>query len=177
MKLRLGVTKPTEAEERELVTAVRQLDEAYPAKSPASLPDTYWQNLIVLTNRGIDEVASGKALVISWAARVAIPGVVAVLCFIIGLHYYAPERTLHRSSLSSVVMSLPEKDVDSLLADPSLVDENLSVADVGAAPVVLPKEQVADYLIENGRATDVVEGLSDKQVDEMLAALGSARSH
>src|SRR5512140_166025 len=102
MKFRQGRIEPGEAEERELEASIRGMlpregEEGIPAPSPV-----YWQNLIVHTNERIDRETSGKALSIHWALRVAFPGVLAIISFFIGLHYYVPEKVEKEESLAAV---------------------------------------------------------------------------
>jgi hypothetical protein len=84
----------------------------------------------VKINGKIDDATSGKALSISWAARVAIPGVVAIVSFLVGLHYFAPDASRHAPSVAEVVLALPPAAIDSLLVDPSRADPSLSAEDV-----------------------------------------------
>ena len=162
-----------DTEEKGLAESIRAMARQPGDTLSSSPPDAYWQNLIVRTNQRIDDVTSGKALIISWAARVAIPGVVALLSFLVGLYYYAPEQPGQRSSLTAVVLSLPIHAVDSLLADPTQVNESLSLADIGGDPFALPREQIADYFIETVKANTLMEGMTDQQVNEVLTVLGT----
>ena len=172
MKFRLEKPNITPFDERALADEIRGA--AGPEQGGHSVSDAYWQNLIIRTNRRIDEVTSGKALSISCAARVAIPGVVAILCFYVGLHYYAPDLK-GSDSLTSVVLSLPGAEVDSLLADPSQLDATISVADLGENPFDIPKEQMAEYFIDHGRPSALLEAMTDDQVNEVLTTLGSRK--
>lgn len=173
MKGRTGIPNFAETEEKELVESVRAMVPQMSDAPTAMPPDVYWQNLIVRTNRRIDDATSGKAIMMSWVARVAVPGVVAILSFVVGLHYYAPEQPGQRSSLTAVVLSLPGRTMDSLLLDPSQVNGSLSVADVGTDPFDLPKEQIADYFIETGKTSSLLEGLTEQQVNDVLIVLGT----
>jgi hypothetical protein len=173
MKRRTGIPGHAEADEKELTESIHALLQRLSDAPPAGPPDAYWQNLILRTNARIDEATSGKAIMMSWFARVAVPGVVAILSFVVGLHYYAPESPNQRSSLTAVVLSLPGRTMDSLLLDPSQLASSLSVQDVGTDPFDLPKEQIADYFIETGKATSLLEGLTDQQVSDVLTILGT----
>ncbi len=133
--------------------------------------DVYWQNLLVRTNRRIDEVSSGKALSISWALRVAIPGVVAIISFLIGLHYYAPERPSRGTSVEAVVLSLPAEAQDSLLATLPLSDRLAALSSSGDY-FDLSREQITDYMIDNGTTSMLLETLTDDQVEKLLVSLG-----
>jgi hypothetical protein len=172
MKFRQAEITRAESEERLLEEDVRRL--AAPEPPPLSPGDEYWPNMLVRVNRRIDDATSGRALSLSWAYRVAIPGVVAILSFLVGLHYYAPERTTTQRTLSAVVLSLPAQSADSLIADPEQVDPSLSVEDIATAdPLEIPDEDAADYFIAHGGSTALLESMTDKQASEVLAVLNS----
>jgi hypothetical protein len=174
MKFRHEKIGITDAEERELERAVRAMSGAE-QEPPTAPPEAYWQNQIIRSNQRIDHATSGKALSINWAFRVAIPGVVAVLSFVIGLHYYVPEKPRQTESVSEVLLSLPTQAVDSLLAGNAAIDASVSVADVGADIFRFSQAQIADYLITRGAAETLMEGLSDQQVGDLVSALGSVQ--
>ena len=90
MKLRRDKTEVTGSLEHDAVEAVRALVREKHIAELSEPSSAYFANLLVKTNQRIDAVTSGKALSISWLARVAVPGVVAILFFFIGLHYYVP---------------------------------------------------------------------------------------
>ena len=136
-------------------------------------PDAYWQNLIVKINRRIDGATSGKALSISWAARVAIPGVVAIVSFLVGFHYLVPDASRHEPSVADVVLSLPPATIDSLLIDPSRVDPSPSVEDVAPDVFVFSRQQIAEYLIDNGNPGAAVDEISVGEASTVLAVLSS----
>ena len=171
MKFRQLRSVAEEGQERELEAEVRRLAASEPA--PPAPPDTYWANLIIRTNERIDDATSGKALSLSWAFRVAIPGVVAILSFLVGLHYYAPESS-QRSSLEAIVLSMPAQAADSLVDNPERVDPSLSIEEVIATdPLAVPREEAAEYYIDNERSTTLMESMSDEQVTQVLSVLGS----
>jgi len=145
---------------------------------PSPLPPSpsYWSTLLVRTNQRIDEATSPKALTISWAARVAIPGVVAILSFFIGLHYFIPMGAQNAAPLNAIVTALPERTLDTLLSDPSWLGSSLSAADLGVDPFEMPKEQLAEYMISSANVGTVSEAFSDDQVTEVLTILGSRSS-
>ncbi len=176
MKFRNEKREITEEQEKELAAAIRTLATRPGEGGPASPPDTYWHNLMVRTNRGIDDATSPRALSISWAARVAIPGVVAVVCFLIGLHYYAPGEPDMRSAITQTILSLPPGIVDSLIADPSQLSESMSVADIGGDVFDVSHEQIAEYFLESGGPLTVMEAMPDIQAQEVLAVLAENRT-
>ncbi len=133
--------------------------------------DPYWQNLLVRTNRRIDEVSGVKALSISWALRVAIPGVVAIVFFLIGLHYYAPQRQEKETSIEAVVLSLPTEAQDSLLTTLPF-DDRLSAVSSDQRLFEPTQEQIAAYMMDNGSTEVLVQTLTDSQFDELLNGLG-----
>jgi len=138
---------------------------------PPNLPAVYWANLIARTNSKIDDATSAKALSISWAARVAIPGVVAILFFFIGLHYYAPDIPTKEGSVTSLVNTLPAATVDSILINPERLDANLSEQDVSGDIFQFSSDQISEYLIAKGSMQTAVDNLSDSDVAAVLAVL------
>lgn len=162
----------SEAESR-LTSEIDQLSGPAGESGPLRPPDPYWQNLIVRINRRIDDATSGKALSISWAARVAIPGVVAIVSFLVGLHYLVPDASRHEPSVADVVLALPPAAIDSLLIDPSRADPSLSVADVATDVFVFSRQQIADYLIDNGNPGAAVDEIPDGEATMVLAELSA----
>ena len=94
MKSKQPTPEHRDAEEREASNELRTL--LRPNELLEQGPDdAYWHDLIARTNRRLDEAASGKAISISWAARVAIPGVVAIIFFFVsGIILYSKIRKL-----------------------------------------------------------------------------------
>ena len=170
MKHKEGIQPTSDFDERraveELKTRLRSLHEPHPV-----LPYSYWSNLLVRTNDRIDNATSVRAISISWAARVAIPGVVAILFFFIGLHYYVPDRPKSENSVTSMVNTLPQEAVDSILSDPERLGTSLSVGDVSPDIFQFSTEQISDYLLAAGGAQTVVENMSDNEVATLLSAL------
>jgi hypothetical protein len=174
MKLRQEKIGITDAEEHELEASVRSLAVQSGGDGSAGLPPpVYWQNLIVRINTRIDREESGKMLSIHWALRVAIPGVVAILSFVIGLHYYVPQRATTEESVSAVILSLPAQSVDSLLLNPSPLAVSLSIAEVGGNLFDMTQEQIADYLIHQGSVQILIESMSDQQLGDVMVELGA----
>jgi hypothetical protein len=171
MKLRLTIPKVDEAIERELEESVRGA--AGRDQSGEDVPQAYWQNLIIRTNRRIDDVSSGKGITISWAARVAIPGVVALISFMIGLRYYTPELTTGRDALADVVLALPNGVADAGFQNyPLNASEAMEV--VGERMLEVSGQQMHDYFIEEGGMRSVLEVLTEEQVSEVLTLLESS---
>lgn len=175
MKLRHGTTPIDDRAEEELAHEVRREAANLGEVGQQPPPDAYWPNLIVRTNDRLDQATSGKALTISWAARVAIPGVVAILSFLVGLRYFAPQQESHTPTLAKVVLSMPQPSIDTLLSGLSEISAAVSVADLGLDPLNPEKEEIASYLIDSGSVTTLEESMSDQQVTAVLAALGSYR--
>jgi hypothetical protein len=173
MKYRMEKNPLTDEAERELTSAIRQLAGPPGAGEKSPVPDSYWQNLIVKVNARIDTATSGKALSISWAARVAIPGVVAIVSFLVGLHYIVRDAAKREPSVADVILSLPPAAIDSLLIDPSRADPSLSVEDVATDVFVFSRQQIAEYLIDNGNPGAAVDGVSDGEASTILAVLSS----
>ena len=174
MKRRLEKTIPDDQAERSLVEEIRTLAGGSTRADQDARPATYWANLLVRTNQRIDDATSTKALSLSWAARVAIPGVVAVLSFVIALHYYAPVRPDRADSLASVMRTMPEQTLDSLLvAGAGRGDGALPAVGVGADIIDVSRDQIAEYFIDNGRETQLVESMDDQQANAFLNALSN----
>jgi hypothetical protein len=171
MKFRRETQHPADDEENRLVEELKKQIVQVP-----DVPQTYFANLLVKTNYRIDEATSAKAISISWAARVAIPGVVAILFFFIGLHYYVPQTPTHESSVTSLVTSLPEDAVDSLLVEPERLDQSLSVRDVQADIFQFSSDQISEYLVATGYPQTAVESLSENEVAALLHALNTKKN-
>lgn len=169
MKLRWDRIDVSEAQERELESAVRSLanKETDATSSPSQV---YFANLIVKTNERIDYITSGKALSISWLARVAVPGVVAILFFFIGLHYYKPE-TNGRNSVVDAVSALPETVVDSMVVS-SLVENGTSaIAGLRADAFDVSRDQLAEYCINSETVSTLLETIPEHNLDDIASIL------
>ena len=175
MKRRQENTQRSDEDELQAVNVLRlrvlQLQE-----KPVPPARTYWANLLVRTNRRIDDATSAKAISISWAARVAIPGMVAILFFFIGLHYYAPDLSDKDTSVLSLVKSLPQDAVDSLLTHPERLETTLSVADVPSDIFQFSGDQITEYLAAHGNEQLLMENLNDAEVSSLLAALDARKN-
>jgi hypothetical protein len=175
MKLRHSFEEPSGRDERhaveELNLRLEQLSD-----TPVSIPPAYWANLLVRTNQRIDEASSAKAISISWAARVAIPGVVAILFFFIGLHYYTPELPRRDSSVASLMGTLPQDAVDSLFVRPEQVGISLSATDMTSDIFEFSSDQITEYLAASGNHEVLVENMDDAEVATLLAALDARKN-
>jgi hypothetical protein len=169
MRLRIERTKVTDADEEALEHSVRALsgDDSETAPHQA-----FWGRQIVDINRRIDDSTSGVALSFSWAARVAIPGVVAILSFLIGLKYYAPE---HRAaeSLRQATSALATATVDSLYVASIATVDTAAVNDLDPNILAFNNDQAEEFYVQNAGATALVEDLSDQELHQVLAALSS----
>ena len=170
MKGRTEFQLPSEQDERQAVEDLKAQLVRLNDISPG-LPSVHWANLIVKTNQKIDDATSAKALSISWAARVAIPGVVAILFFFIGLHYYAPNLPTKEGSVASLVSTLPSATVDSIITDPERFDVNLSEEDIAADIFQFSSDQISEYLIAKGNMQTAVDDLNDSDVATLLGVL------
>ncbi len=166
MKIR-GKQEVTDQEEQQ---SVNELRETLGPMETAAPSQTYWPRMIADVNRRIDEVTSGKALSLSWAARVAIPGVVAIISFYIGLHYYVPEGAPKNTPIAPILSSLSQTEIDSLLSD-DLADNAAHVLSLS-----LNGEDAAQYVLSAGEPLMLVESFSHEQVEELLTTL-STRKH
>ncbi len=169
MRLRHDRHYPTDEGEEALERSVREMDRAEEGAPPA--PE-FWSRQRVDINRRIDEATSGVALSLSWAARVAIPGVVAVLAFLIGLKYYAPEHTA-AESLRQATAALAPADIESLYVSSVAVNDTATLSDIERNLHALNRTAAQEYYVENALTSTLVEDLSDQEVHEVLAALSS----
>ena len=174
MKARKEQSNITERDEQHAVNELRTLLAQRGSGSP-SPPDSYWPNLLVRSNQRIDSATSGKALSISWAARVAIPGVIAILSFFIGLHYYyVPDQRKAESSLTAIVLSAPDSAIDSLVSRLH-TEDMVKLAPWQDGLFEPTNDQLSDYFLVSGAANDVLETMSMEQVNDVLATLGSRK--
>ena len=172
MKLRRHTIDIPDADEREAEETVRRLATRSSAQEPEMPSETYFQNLLVRTNRRIDYVTSGRAISLSWLARVAVPGVVAIIFFLIGLHYYAPPSS--RPSLVEVMQALPASAVDSLLVEAHVSDPAMAVP---ASVLDVSREQLAEYFLESENPLTVLELLPEQRVNEVAVLLEARASN
>ncbi|MBX2989684.1 MAG: hypothetical protein KF749_00800 [Bacteroidetes bacterium] len=172
MKLRRSKIEITDSAEHEAEAAVRRLaSEA--TESGMSIPSsTHFANLIVRTNHRIDHVTSGAALSISWLARVAVPGVVAILFFFIGLHYYGPGSNSRQSSMAEVVRALPAGVIDSLLYESSAASGSIA-SEIPGDVLGVSNVQLAEFYFASGMPASILETLPQQQVTEVAAILES----
>ena len=170
MKRKIDAQLPSEQDEQRAVEELR-LHLGDSEKSSVDLPATYWANMIVRTNQKIDSATSGKALSISWAARVAIPGVVALVFFFIGLHYYGPDLPVREGSVASLVNTLPAATVDSILVNPERLDANLSEENISGDIFQFSPDQISEYLVARGNVQTAVNAMSDSDMVALLAVL------
>lgn len=174
MKFRHQKPGIMEQNEDQAVRELRSLTQAHEQRTdrPSS---TYWANLLVRTNRRIDEKTSGKAISLSWAARVAIPGVVAIISFFVAMHYYTPDIPRPSMVVGPILTSFSDNELDSLLTAGEFYGTVANDPVVGSRLFAVAADQAADYLLSQGRASAVLEVLSDNQVDELLAVLNAPR--
>jgi hypothetical protein len=144
------------------------------AQTPLAPP--YWGSLIARTNERIDAVTSAKALSISWAARVAIPGVLVILFFFIGLHYYAPDMGTNDATVAGLIETLPQPTVDSLMLNSDALRASLSTGDVGSDFFQFTGEQLSEYISTNASRETLVESLDDTDVTSLLVALDTRKN-
>lgn len=166
MKLRRDKIEITDAQERELEKDVRWLaSERTQADTAPSA--TYFANLMVKTNEALDRVTSGKALSISWLARVAVPGVVAILFFFIGLHYYKPGMPNGWDAVTEAVNVLPETAVESMIVASLLEDGQIGGTDI----FEVSSDQLAEYFISSHEQTALLETIPEQHLHEVASML------
>ena len=170
MKFRQGKPIQTDTTESEIVEGIRRIDrETFPPRS--GLPDAYWQNLLIRTNARIDEVSSPRAIGLSWLMRVAVPGVFAILSFVVALHYYVPMHAVRDNGIAQALKALPETSIDSLMVEGAGNGDTGPVPELSSAAFRVSGEQIEDYFIENGKENQIVETMDDRQVHVFLDAL------
>lgn len=171
MKFRMDKPAAPEFNEADEANRLKALETQAGGVERQRPPDAYWSNLLIRTNQRIDEATSGKALSISWALRVALPGVLAIVSFLIGLHYYVPDEPVPANSLYALVQAMPDSSVDSLLVQTGNFDNAVAADALYSESSELPPEQIADYFIMNGGTSTVLETMNDQQVNALLATL------
>jgi len=176
MKRRHQASLQPDPDELKAVEEVKALLSRRGVGSESAPPDMYWPNHIIRTNRAIDAASGGKAISISWAARVAIPGVIAILFFFIGLHYYVPQEAKDQNTLASVVLSLSEETIDSLLLEPEHLTENITAGEFHGEMFRLSDAQISEYFVTTGNVQILLEAMEPQQVNNLLLALGSHRN-
>ncbi len=169
MRLRHERKYVTDEEEGALEQSVQELEG--PVDEP-QIPVAFWSRQRVDINRRIDESSSGFALSLSWAARVAIPGVVAVISFLIGLKYYAPQQH-DVESLREATAGLATATVESLYVASMAVPDTALINDVHRSLETYARDQAEEFYVERVGTTTLVEGLSDQELHQVLAALSS----
>jgi len=171
MRLRFDKRQPTDEEEESLSRSLRDISAGDPGlQAPHPV---YWQNLPIRLNRALDEATSGKALSLSWAARVAIPGVVAILSFLIGLRYYAPDRDGSPQAFREVAMAMPPTAVDSLYVASLASTDTMTARGVEKDIFQVPADYAREYYLENTGTVTLVDDLSEQELREVLAVLSS----
>ncbi len=173
MKIRKHNQQVSEAEEREAADEVRRLVSEQTNVEPHVPSPSYFASLLVKTNETIDHVTSGKALSISWLARVAVPGVVAILFFSIGLHYYRPNLPeSERHVIGDAVKALPQESLDSLLAG-STEEVVILAAHISENLFEVTNENLAEFYLSTGGSDGVLESLPEQQLGEVAVLLES----
>lgn len=168
MKFRKTAAELERTAEKELEDQIRAENQAGGAPE---MPRNFWNSLRIRTNERIDHATSGKAITLSWAARVAIPGVVALLSFLIGLHYYAPLPAPAAGPLISVLEELPSRTVDSLLWASMTVVDSADAEIVNLRVFDAESHEIAAYLLDAGATAEVSAFLDDEDVDQILQSM------
>jgi hypothetical protein len=104
---------------------------------------------------------------------VAIPGIVAILSFLIGLYYYAPDRGGAVKSFREVALAMPPSAVDSLYVASLASGDTAFVSGLEADLLQVPNDLAREYYLEYGGTSNLVEDLSDQELKEVLAVLSS----
>ncbi|MDH4070760.1 MAG: hypothetical protein OEV30_10070 [Ignavibacteria bacterium] len=160
---------PKDVEEKE--EELRQLLGSLTGSSEDPSPG-YWQNLTARNNLRVDEAGSGRAISISWAARVAFPGAIAILFFFIGLHYYVPRQIPDGVSVTEVVSGFSEEGQDSLYRYLLGTGYEMTENGIFYEDLFDPAEEgIEEYLISSGDTRVLLSTFSDEQISELLLLL------
>lgn len=158
-----------EAKEEELRDLLSSLSRS--SEEPSA---GYWQHLIARTNLRVDEVASGRAISISWAARVAFPGAIAILFFFIGLHYYVPQPIPDEVSVTEMVSGFSESGQDSLYRYLLGAGYELTEGEIFYEHLFdPPEEEIEEYLISSGDTGTLLTTFSDEQINALVLHLNT----
>ena len=168
MKFRKTISELERTAEKELEDQIRADNRSGGAPE---MPREFWSSLLVRTNERIDHATSGKAITVSWAARVAIPGVVALLSFLIGLHYYAPLPAASAVPLVSVLDQLSAQTMDSLVLASVTIADSADADLVNTTVFDAQSHEIAAYLLAAGATAEVSEFLDDDDVDQILRSM------
>jgi hypothetical protein len=170
MKFRLHKQKIGTDEEQRVTEDLRELLRARGLEAPQRLPAQERARLLARTNERLDAATSARALSWSWAARVAIPGVVAIIAFFTAVHYYQTPATRQEPAFLSLLSELPEDALDSLLAARAPA-ESTGVIVPAADLFALTREAAEEYLITLNRTPLVLEQLTEEEVVALVAEL------
>jgi|WetSurMetagenome_2_1015567.scaffolds.fasta_scaffold53743_3 hypothetical protein len=132
--------------------------------------------MLVRTNERIDRATSGRALSLSWAMRVAVPGAVAIVAFFIGLHYYSNPVPPATAGLTPILSEFNDGALDSLMAAHAVLDTTELMGDTQGSWFDIPGDLAADYLLSTDRTGIVAESLQDNELDDVLAVLAANRA-
>jgi hypothetical protein len=177
MKFRIRRHEPVDFDEQREVENLRNLLSGKGMEHSTPPDERFWSSLIVRVNRRIDELTGPKALSISWAARVAIPGVVAIIFFFVGLHYYSPSPARVQTSVSDLILALSDGTLDSLVSDDSAAGNGSFSMAYTLVDVPRPsREVIADYFIASANTDDLLDMLQDDELNDVLAKL-TASNH
>lgn len=167
----MKLSKNKEKIDEETARSIEEELRTYASKESERVPPKpYWANSLVRINARIDEATSGRSLSLSWAVRVAIPGIVAIITFLIGLDYYIPDPRPTSPSMQSFFLSLPASTIDSLTA----IDDGASLA-VSELPTArsFSEAQIAEYFISAQASEELVETMSEEDLNSLFSLLQS----
>ncbi len=132
--------------------------------------------MLVRTNERIDSATSARALSLSWAVRVAVPGVVAIVAFFIGLHYYTTPVTRTAEGLTPLLNELSDAALDSLLQVHAAVDSSSLLGDTPGEFLAITGELAAEYLLSTDRTDIVAETMDEEEMQAVLKAMTAGRT-
>jgi hypothetical protein len=175
MKFRLQKPEFGADEEQRVTSDLRGLLGGEAQHAPERLPAEARARLLARTNERLDAATSARALSWSWAARVAIPGVVAIIAFFTAVHYYQTPVMNREPALLPLLSDLSEDALDSLLAARAPAESAFVV--VSSADVfALTREAAEEYLLDLQRTPLVLEQLTEEEIAALVAELGNTPS-
>jgi hypothetical protein len=172
MKFRIHPPPPADGE-HEQEERLRAMLHRRGLTAPTKLPDEMRAAMLVKTNDRIDRATSGRALSLSWALRVAVPGVVAIVAFFIGVHYYTTPAQPDPAGLTPVLSAFSDTALDSLMEVHAVVDTSAIAGDTQGGLFDIPADQAAEYLLATDRIDVVAETFEEKDLEAVLTVLAA----
>jgi hypothetical protein len=159
-------------EERALTDDLRGLLRTLGRAEEPRLPEAERARILAATRARLDAATSARALSWSWAARVAIPGVTAIIAFFTAMHYYRDPAPPAEPAFLPALSGLTGDALDSLLA----ARDQAGTSDVAVAADLfdVSREAAEEYLLALDRTPLVLETLTDEEVGVLETELRRA---